>query len=197
MGRKMTFLVGVVVAVVATLYFTGRLDYALYPVGLNFHTCARNGFGATFCGSDLTAYENRVRGIQRQAQQIQRTLTQNAQQTETAQATTPPVTPASTTGHVTLAHMPDSSEDQATITVGHQCASSSPSCDWLILASQYPGGTPCPPTFDYSHAIGSGPPESVAGTDRVQIAFAPAPGDSSTEVCAYAQDGAGGLALAN
>jgi len=38
--------------ILAALYFTGRLDYALYPVGLNFHACGRNGFGATFCGSE-------------------------------------------------------------------------------------------------------------------------------------------------
>lgn len=56
----------VVVVIVAALYFTGRLDYLLYPMHLNFHTCARNGFGATFCGSDLTAYENHIRSVQRQ-----------------------------------------------------------------------------------------------------------------------------------
>ena len=65
------FVVGIVVA----LYFTGRLDYALYNVGLNFHTCARNGFGATFCGGDLTAYENRVRGVQQNFQQTEQTIT--------------------------------------------------------------------------------------------------------------------------
>ena len=65
-----------VVAIVAALYFSGRLDYTLYPVGLNFHACARNGLGATFCGGDLTAYEARFRGIQQQEQNIQRTITQ-------------------------------------------------------------------------------------------------------------------------
>jgi hypothetical protein len=66
-----------VVAVVAALYFSGRLDYALYNVGLNYHACARNGLGATFCGGDLTAYEARFQGIQRQEQSTLRTITQN------------------------------------------------------------------------------------------------------------------------
>lgn len=66
----------VVVAVVAAMYFSGRLDYALYNVGLNFHQCARNGFGATFCGSDLTAYQQRLRGVQQSVQQAEQTVTQ-------------------------------------------------------------------------------------------------------------------------
>lgn len=71
-------LIGSVAAIIAILYFTGRLDHALYPVGLNFHTCARNGLGATFCGSELTEYENRIHGVQQQISAIQ----QQAQQTE-------------------------------------------------------------------------------------------------------------------
>lgn len=61
----------VVVGAVLALYLLGRLDYALYPVGLNFHDCARNGLGATFCGSDLTQYEQRWQGVQEQIQQAQ------------------------------------------------------------------------------------------------------------------------------
>lgn len=55
-----------VVAVLAVLgfYFSGRLDHALYGVGLNFNECARNGFGATFCGSELDEYRTRVQGVQ-------------------------------------------------------------------------------------------------------------------------------------
>lgn len=66
----------VVVAILAALYFTGRLDYALYPVGLNWHQCDRNGFGATFCGTDLTRYEQRVQGVQQQFRQTMQTVTQ-------------------------------------------------------------------------------------------------------------------------
>lgn len=64
-----------IAVIVAALYFSGRLDYALYPIGLNLHQCGRNGFGATFCGADLTAYENRWRGVQQQISQTQRTFT--------------------------------------------------------------------------------------------------------------------------
>ncbi len=74
MKWKVTLLV--VVVIVGVMYFSGRLDYALYNVGLNFNTCARNGFGATFCGADLTEYENRMRRVQLQISQAQQTLTQ-------------------------------------------------------------------------------------------------------------------------
>ncbi len=57
--------------IVAGLYFSGRLDYVLYPAGLNFHACARNGFGATFCGPDLTAYDARLRNAARQARMVE------------------------------------------------------------------------------------------------------------------------------
>lgn len=83
---KLTLAAGA--AILAAMYFSGRLDYALYPVGLNLHTCARNGFGATFCGPDLTAYENRIRGVQQQfqsaQQQIQQTMTQQECQADPA-----------------------------------------------------------------------------------------------------------------
>lgn len=70
---RKTILAGVLVVILG-LYFSGRLDYVLYPVGLNFHTCARNGFGATFCGADLTAYEARIRGVQQQFQSAQQQI---------------------------------------------------------------------------------------------------------------------------
>ncbi len=68
-----------VAVIVAALYFTGRLDYTLYPLGLNFHQCARNGLGATFCGADLTAYERRWQGVEQQFQNAQQTITQEQQ----------------------------------------------------------------------------------------------------------------------
>ena len=76
-GRRLVVLS--LVAIVAALYLSGRLDHALYPVGLNYHTCARNGFGATFCGSELTAYQDRIDGIQRQYQSTMRTITRQEQ----------------------------------------------------------------------------------------------------------------------
>lgn len=66
----------VVVAILALMYFTGRLDYLLYPVDLNLHDCGKNGYGAVFCGSDLTAYQNRIQGVQQQVQQTEQTITQ-------------------------------------------------------------------------------------------------------------------------
>lgn len=66
---------GVVLGLIGFLYFTGRMDHALYPVGLNYHTCARNGFGAVFCGSELTQYESRINGAQRQLQQTEQSIT--------------------------------------------------------------------------------------------------------------------------
>jgi hypothetical protein len=55
--------VGVAVAILLGLYFHGNLDRTLYPVGLNFHECARNGFGATFCGNELDEYRAKVEQV--------------------------------------------------------------------------------------------------------------------------------------
>jgi len=46
--------------VLLILYFTGRLDHALYPVGLNLNECAKNGYGSVYCGDELTEYRNKV-----------------------------------------------------------------------------------------------------------------------------------------
>ncbi|HST33035.1 MAG TPA: hypothetical protein VLJ80_05885 [Solirubrobacteraceae bacterium] len=45
-------------------YVSGTFDHVLYNVGLNYKECARNGFGATFCGSELDEYRERVQGVQ-------------------------------------------------------------------------------------------------------------------------------------
>jgi hypothetical protein len=61
--RKMTnrgMVIGAVVGVLAFLYFSGRLDPTLYHVGLNFTECGQNGYGAVYCGDDLTEYNRRV-----------------------------------------------------------------------------------------------------------------------------------------
>jgi hypothetical protein len=52
--------VGAAIAVLLILYFTGRLDHALYPLGLNLNECAKNGYGSVYCGDELTEYRNRV-----------------------------------------------------------------------------------------------------------------------------------------
>jgi hypothetical protein len=82
-GRsRKTWIIGAIVVILAALYFSGRLDYALDNDGLNFQTCARNGFGATFCGADLTAYQNRISGVQQQIQQSQQSITQSECQSD-------------------------------------------------------------------------------------------------------------------
>ena len=53
---KRQVLIVLVVLALGSLYLTGRLDHLLYNVGLNYKECARNGLGATFCGSELTEY---------------------------------------------------------------------------------------------------------------------------------------------
>jgi len=60
MSARNRGVIGAVVAVLLLLYFRGTFDTALYPLGLNFQTCGKNGFGAVFCGDDLEAYEKEV-----------------------------------------------------------------------------------------------------------------------------------------
>ena len=61
--KGITIVVGVAIAALLGLYFTGSLDRPLYSVGLNFHECARNGFGATFCGKELDEYRARIERV--------------------------------------------------------------------------------------------------------------------------------------
>ena len=57
--------------IVVLLYLSGRLDRELYKVGLNDHQCGQNGFGAVFCGDDLTAYNDHLQAVQQQATQAE------------------------------------------------------------------------------------------------------------------------------
>lgn len=41
-------------------WHAGTFDHALYNVGLNAKPCARNGFGAVFCGQELTEYDEHI-----------------------------------------------------------------------------------------------------------------------------------------
>lgn len=52
--------VAVGLVVVFLLWQSGMFDHALVNVGLNYHDCARNGFGAVFCGDDLTQYRESI-----------------------------------------------------------------------------------------------------------------------------------------
>jgi hypothetical protein len=71
-GRRVLvgFLIGGVLALVIGLYLHGTFDRALYGAGLNHHECARNGFGATFCGRELDEYRERTRPLTEAAEQL-------------------------------------------------------------------------------------------------------------------------------
>jgi hypothetical protein len=49
-GGALKALLGVAVAVLMVLWFSGTLDKPLSSVGLNKNACVQNAFGATFCG---------------------------------------------------------------------------------------------------------------------------------------------------
>jgi len=53
-------------------YVSGTFDHVLYNVGLNYKECARNGFGATFCGDELDQYRERVQGLQTEPREVMR-----------------------------------------------------------------------------------------------------------------------------
>jgi len=62
-GQGLVVLIVCLLTVGAYLWVSGSLDKPLYSVGLNFHECARNGLGQTFCGHELTDERERLRGI--------------------------------------------------------------------------------------------------------------------------------------
>lgn len=64
--------VAVVVLALLALWRAGTFDQALVRVGLNAQECARNAFGATFCGDELRDYRRRVVEPLQQDQQRQR-----------------------------------------------------------------------------------------------------------------------------
>jgi hypothetical protein len=53
-----------VLVALGVAYAAGTFDRLLVNVGLQAHECARNGFGATFCGKELDEYRQRVNGIE-------------------------------------------------------------------------------------------------------------------------------------
>ena len=56
--------VALILVIVFVLWRLGTFDHALYNVGLNAKECARNGYGATFCGKELDEYRERLRSIE-------------------------------------------------------------------------------------------------------------------------------------
>jgi hypothetical protein len=174
---------GVVVFVVAALYFSGSLDDLLYKVGLNFHKCGENGFGAVFCGSSLTQYENRINAAEKAVQQAEQSLTTT---TTSSTASSVAYVPASAVGSVSAKLLPDSSEAEATFTVAYTCGSTETSCVWYGEASQYPYGTKCPTVFDASRAMWTGSVEQGSGTETQSVAYLPDPGRD--KACIYVHD---------
>jgi hypothetical protein len=67
--RNVLLIGGVVIAFLLLFYFKGSFDRPLSSIGLNFHECARNGLGATFCGSELDQYRERVERIKTQSKE--------------------------------------------------------------------------------------------------------------------------------
>ncbi len=73
---------GAIVVAIAVLFLHGNLDRTLYPVGLNYHECARNGLGATFCGKELDEYRARVEAIKVKGQEAQTSLEESEKRSE-------------------------------------------------------------------------------------------------------------------
>jgi hypothetical protein len=70
------------VLAIGGLYLSGRLDHLLYNVGLNYNQCARNGFGAVFCGKELTEYGERVSGAEREGKEAGAKIEHESQEAE-------------------------------------------------------------------------------------------------------------------
>jgi hypothetical protein len=73
------------VLVLGGLYVHGTFDRTLSGVGLNFHKCARNGLGATFCGQELSEIRARLARvkIEEAAREAERTKEREAQEART------------------------------------------------------------------------------------------------------------------
>jgi hypothetical protein len=183
--KRGAFVVLVLLAI-GGFYANGNFDRILYNVGLNFHECARNGFGATFCGKELDQYRERISRVKQEGQEARAKIESAAHPEAPAETTTTPSEPPA--GHVTVARLPASTQLEATITVGHSSCTPSGSCDWFGEASQYPlsVGT-CPSAFDTSHAIWTGPLQSTAGTIHQAVAFQPAE-EGPLLICLYTHD---------
>lgn len=83
MRRGALIPLGIIIAVVIGLYFSGHLDRPLYSIGLNYHACGRNGLGVTFCGQEL---EERQAAQQTTESEAKETASHVAQEGREAQA---------------------------------------------------------------------------------------------------------------
>jgi Skp family chaperone for outer membrane proteins len=82
--QRATWRLLIVVAVLAlfAVWRAGTLDHALVNIGLNAKSCARNGFGATFCGSELEEYRARIQRAKTEGEAAQTKIEQLQHQSE-------------------------------------------------------------------------------------------------------------------
>jgi hypothetical protein len=60
----------------------GTFDRVLVNVGLNAHACERNALGATFCGQELTEYNEHVAQIKQQSETAGRNLEEDGRKAQ-------------------------------------------------------------------------------------------------------------------
>lgn len=85
--RNIIRIIGVLFGLaLAGLYLHGSFDRPLSSIGLNYHECARNGLGATFCGKELETYRARMQKVQINLEQIKTNLHAKQEQLSTNEA---------------------------------------------------------------------------------------------------------------
>jgi hypothetical protein len=70
--------VGIVVVIMVIAWRAGTFDHVLYNVGLNAKECARNGFGAVFCGSELDEYREHIESAKREGKEASEKIVHEA-----------------------------------------------------------------------------------------------------------------------
>lgn len=74
--------VGLVLIVLFLAWHAGTFDHVLYNVGLNAKPCGRNGFGAVFCGEELTEYNERFENAKREGNEASEKIEHESQEAE-------------------------------------------------------------------------------------------------------------------
>jgi hypothetical protein len=77
-------LIVIAALVLIAAWRAGSYDHVLVNVGLNAKPCARNGFGATFCGSELEEYRAHVRRAREAGEAAESKIGQFQRQSEEA-----------------------------------------------------------------------------------------------------------------
>lgn len=74
MRRRTQLLIALGLLVLFGVWHAGTFDHALVNIGLNAQKCARNGFGATFCGKELDEYQARLQRAKEEGEAAKRRL---------------------------------------------------------------------------------------------------------------------------